>query len=54
MGGHVMIRTVTVGDYVSVQGAYVRSLPDGRVVVKVGEKTYAGNPIQAEVTRLVN
>ena len=44
-----MIRTVTVGDYVSVQGAYVRSLPDGRVVVKVGEKTYAGNPIQAGI-----
>ncbi len=44
-----MIRTVTVGDYVSVQGNYVRSLPDGRVVVQVGGKTVAGNPIQAVV-----
>ncbi len=44
-----MIRTVTVGDYVSVQGSYVRSLPDGRVVVQVGAKTVAGDPIQAVI-----
>ncbi len=44
-----MIKTVTMGDYVSVQGAFVRSLPDGRVVVKVGEKTFAGSPVQARV-----
>lgn len=42
-----MLRTITVGDYVSVQGMYVRTLPDGRIAVKVGEKVYEGRPVNA-------
>jgi hypothetical protein len=42
-----MLRTIVVGDYVSVQGAYVRTLPDGRIAVKVGEKVYEGRPVVA-------
>ena len=40
-----MLRTITVGTCVSVQGTYVRSLPDGRIAVKVGDRVYAGRPV---------
>ncbi len=41
-----MLRTITMGSCVSVQGIYVRSLPDGKIAVKVGENVYAGRPVQ--------
>ena len=40
-----MLRTITIGSYMSVQGYFVRTLPDGRVVVRVGDQTYAGRPV---------
>ncbi|QBF34097.1 hypothetical protein CFI11_23225 [Thalassococcus sp. S3] len=40
-----MLRTITVGSCVSVQGTYVRSLPDGRIAVRVGRTVYAGSPV---------
>ncbi|MEX5728015.1 hypothetical protein Ga0609869_001368 [Rhodovulum iodosum] len=40
-----MIRTISMGSCVSVQGAFVRKLPDGKVVVRVGERVYAGIPV---------
>ncbi|MHC9235561.1 hypothetical protein ACX9MO_07925 [Pseudooceanicola sp. 502str34] len=40
-----MLRTITIGQYISVQGNYVRSLPDGSVEVRVGEKVFAGLPV---------
>ena len=40
-----MLRTITVGDYMSVQGTFVRSLPDGRIAVRVGDRVYAGSPV---------
>lgn len=42
-----MLRTITIGSCVSVQGTYVRALPDGKIAVKVGENVYAGRPVQA-------
>lgn len=42
-----MLRTITVGSYVSVQGVFVRSLPDGRIAVRVGRNIYEGTPVQA-------
>lgn len=42
-----MLRTITVGSCVSVQGVFVRSLPDGRIAVRVGHNIYAGKPVQA-------
>ena len=45
-GGFDMLRTITVGSYVSVQGTYVRSLPDGRIAVRVGSMVYAGSPVK--------
>lgn len=43
-----MIRTVTIGDHLSVQGAFVRRLPNGRIVVRVGETTFTGWPVGAK------
>lgn len=40
-----MLRTITIGSTVSVQGTYVRALPDGRIVVKLDDTTYAGLPV---------
>ncbi len=43
-----MIRTITIGSCVSVQGLYVRSLADGRIILRDGEKTFVGKPIAVE------
>ncbi len=40
-----MIRTITVGTHISVQGMFERELDNGRIVVRVGEQTYAGKPV---------
>ena len=40
-----MLKTVMLGLHQFIQGAYVRTLPDGKVVVRVGETCYAGNPV---------
>lgn len=42
-----MIRSITLGKYISVQGLFVRETADGRVVVRVGDKTFEGKPISA-------
>lgn len=40
-----MIRTITLGTCVSVQGLFVKDLSDGRVAVKVDDIIYAGKPV---------
>ena len=40
-----MLRTITIGTTVSVQGIFVRDMPDGRVSVKVDNDIFTGNPI---------
>ncbi|MDF1854996.1 hypothetical protein [Pseudooceanicola sp.] len=40
-----MTRTITLGNYVSVQGTFVRQLSDGRIEVQVGDKIFAGTPV---------
>ncbi len=40
-----MLRTIRLGSCVSVQGIFVKDMPDGRIVVKVDDETYAGTPI---------
>ena len=37
--------TIMIGRYSSVQGQYVTSLPDGRVVVRVGPSLHVGRPV---------
>ncbi|MFG6515464.1 hypothetical protein ACGYK6_16680 [Sulfitobacter sp. 1A15333] len=43
-----MIRTILISDYIQVQGAFVRSLGDGKIVVCTGNGEYAGRPIQGD------
>lgn len=45
-----MVRTVILSSCVTVQGIFVRMLDDGRMVVRVGDRTYAGRPV-SEVPR---
>ncbi len=40
-----MLKTVTLGNYISVQGLWVRNLADGRMVVRVGQKEFVGQPV---------
>ena len=40
-----MLRTISVGSCVSVQGLMVSQLADGKIAVKVDDKTYVGTPI---------
>jgi hypothetical protein len=40
-----MLKTIRVGNYLLIQGQFVRSLKDGRVEVKVYEETFVGWPV---------
>jgi len=40
-----MIRTITVGSYISVQGIFECDLGNGKITVRVGERSYIGTPI---------
>jgi hypothetical protein len=40
-----MLRTITIGSCVSIQGLLVRQLSDGKIVVKVDDQTFTGFPV---------
>lgn len=40
-----MLRTITIGSCVSVQGTFVRSMPDGKIAVQVDNTIFSGVPI---------
>jgi len=40
-----MLRTITLGSCVSVQGLLVGQLSDGKIIVRVDEKTFVGFPV---------
>ncbi len=40
-----MLRTITLGSCISVQGTFVKTMPDGRVVVKVDDTVFSGKPV---------
>jgi hypothetical protein len=42
--GKLMLRTISLGSCVSVQGMVVGQLSDGKVIVRVDEKTFVGYP----------
>jgi hypothetical protein len=42
-----MLRTIKLGSCVSVQGIFVRTLANGKVLVRVGQRLYEGTPISA-------
>jgi len=40
-----MLKTIKIGDYISVQGICVKELPNGQTQVRVGDKVYSGMPV---------
>ena len=40
-----MIRTISVGSYISIQGLFEGSTTDGNILVRVGNRTYEGKPV---------
>lgn len=40
-----MLRTIRVGKYISVQGICVRTLPNGLMEVRVGDRIFSGVPV---------
>lgn len=40
-----MLRTITIGSAISVQGVFVEALPDGRITVRVGSSEFSGLPV---------
>jgi hypothetical protein len=40
-----MLRTITIGSYISVQGIFLRALEDGKIAIGVGERTFIGKPV---------
>jgi hypothetical protein len=40
-----MLRTITIGSYISVQGIFVGNTPNGQMTVKVDDKVYSGKPV---------
>ncbi|RBP96963.1 hypothetical protein DFO80_101238 [Rhodobacter sp. 140A] len=40
-----MLRTITVGSCVSVQGTFEAQHDDGRVTVRVDDRLYVGRPV---------
>lgn len=43
-----MLRTISVGNHVYIQGIFEKDLPSGRILVRVGERLYEGFPVQAK------
>jgi len=40
-----MLRTIVVGSCVSVQGTFESQLDNGKIVVRVGDRLFAGKPV---------
>lgn len=40
-----MLKTIALGSAVLIQGIYVRTLPDGRMTVRVGKLQFSGPPV---------
>lgn len=40
-----MLRTITIGTSISIQGMFVQSYPDGKIAVRDGKTVYKGKPV---------
>ncbi len=45
MGMLEMIKTITLGTYISVQGTFVKALTNGKIAVQVGQHIFEGFPV---------
>lgn len=48
LGRMGMLRTIILGSCVSVQGTYIRTFSDGRILVRVGSREFAGKPTEQQ------
>jgi hypothetical protein len=42
-----MLKTITVGNHISVQGIFVQMLKNGLMQVRVGGRVFTGHPVAA-------
>ena len=40
-----MLRTITIGSCVSIQGVFVKEVSEGRIAVKVDGRVFEGRPV---------
>lgn len=45
-----MLRTVTIGSCVSIQGIFIKALTNGLIRIKVGDNTYDGRPVELQAS----
>jgi hypothetical protein len=43
-----MLRTISIGSCVSVQGQFVSQLADGKIIISLDGKTFVGFPVTAK------
>ena len=41
-----MLRTISIGSCVSIQGLLVANLADGKIKISVGDQTFVGRPVE--------
>ncbi len=46
-----MIRTISVSDYIQIQGSFVRALGNGNIVVSTGKRQFEGRPLKPVIER---
>lgn len=44
-----MLKTILLGSCVYVQGTFVRTLDNGKIIVRVGNRLFEGLPVEAKV-----
>lgn len=42
-----MLRTITIGSSVFIQGMFLRDCNDGQIAVRVFDGTYVGRPVES-------
>ena len=45
LGRKSMLKTIAMGTAILVQGIYVKTLPDGRITVRVDGAHFSGTPV---------
>ncbi|MHA3914392.1 hypothetical protein [Halovulum sp. GXIMD14793] len=46
-----MLRTIQTASHISIQGEFVRKYADGRVMVRVGQSYYVGQPVSRDLPK---
>jgi hypothetical protein len=44
-GEEAMLKTITIGTCITVQGTFVQALTNGKIAVQVGERVFEGTPV---------